>query len=192
MASNVLILGIGNPLWAEESFGIRCVERLARGWRFDENVQILDGGTQGLHLLPFLEETDILVVFDALDCGLPPGTLRIVEGAAVPALPVTQGQSPHRTGFREAIATARRMGCCPDRLLLVGCQPGARPGDDIDAAIALALGRLGDWGTVPRQMRNEGRLPAGWPIRRVASEAARASLWGSLRTGGVRFLSWGA
>ena len=192
MRSNVLILGIGDVLWAEESFGVRCVERLARGWRFDENVQILDGGTQGLYLLPFLEETDILVVFDALDCGLPPGTLRIVEGDAVPALPGAGRPGPHRTGFRDAIATARRMGCCPDRLLLVGCQPGARPGDDIGAAIALALGRLRDWGTVPRQVRNAGSLLAGWPIRPVASEAARASLRGSFRSGGVRFLPWGA
>jgi hydrogenase maturation protease len=192
MASNVLILGIGNLLRAEESFGIRCVERLARGWRFDENVQILDGGTQGLHILPFLEETDILVVFDALDCGLPPGTLRIVEGDAVPAPPGARAPSPNQTGFREAIATARRMGCCPDRLLLVGCQPGARLGDDIDAALALALGRLRDWGIVPPQVRDAGSLLAGWPIRQAASEVARASLWGSFRTGGVRFLPWGA
>ena len=188
MRSNVLILGIGDVLWAEESFGVRCVERLARGWRFDENVQILDGGTQGLYLLPFLEETDILVVFDALDCDLPPGTLRIVEGDAVPALPGARRPGPHRTGFREAIATARRIGCCPDRLLLVGCEPGASGEDGVEAAIALALGRLGDWGIVPRQVRSDGSLLAGWPIRTGAWHAAR----GSFRTGSARLLPWGA
>ena len=83
MAPNVLVLGIGNVLWADEGFGVRCVEELARGWQFDANVQILDGGTQGLYLLPFLEETDILVVFDAVDYGLPPGTLKVVEGDEV-------------------------------------------------------------------------------------------------------------
>jgi hydrogenase maturation protease len=189
MAPNVLMLGIGNLPWAKESFGVRCVEKLARGWRFEANVQILDGGTQGLYLLPFLEETDILVVFDALDCGLPPGTLRIVEGDAVPALPGARAPSP--TGFREAIATARRMGCCPDRLLLVGRQPGAGSGDGIDAAIALALGRLRDWGIVPQQVRN-GRLLAGWPIRQAAWDAGRASAWGPFRAGSGRFLPWGA
>jgi hydrogenase maturation protease len=35
-------------------------------------VHVLDGGTQGLYLLPFLEGTRNLLVFDAVDYGLPP------------------------------------------------------------------------------------------------------------------------
>ena len=53
MAQQVLILGIGNVLWADEGFGVRCVETLADQWSFPDNVKLLDGGTQGLYLLPF-------------------------------------------------------------------------------------------------------------------------------------------
>ncbi|MEL6518229.1 MAG: hydrogenase maturation protease, partial [Pseudomonadota bacterium] len=84
MTQRVLILGIGNVLWADEGFGVRCVEELVEHWQFDDQVTLLDGGTQGLYLLPFLEEADILVVFDAVDYGLPPGTLKIVEDDEVP------------------------------------------------------------------------------------------------------------
>jgi hydrogenase maturation protease len=40
--------------------------------RFGPEVHVLDGGTQGLYLLPFLEGTRNLLVFDAVDYGLPP------------------------------------------------------------------------------------------------------------------------
>ena len=192
MAPNVLMLGIGNLPWADESFGVRCVEKLARGWRFEANVQILDGGTRGLYLLPFLEETEILVVFDALDCGLPPGTLRIIEGDAVPAALGARGPRLDQPGFGEVIEAARRMGSCPGRLLLVAYQPGARADDGIDAAIALALARLRDWDVVPRQVRNDGGLLAGWPIRPAAPDASRVKVRDASRTVGGRFLPWGA
>ena len=84
MDHQVFLLGIGNVLWADEGFGVRCVEEMARNWAFPDNVKLLDGGTQGLYLLPFLEEADTLIVFDAVDYGLEPGTLNIVEGDEVP------------------------------------------------------------------------------------------------------------
>ena len=46
----IVVLGIGNMLWADEGFGVRCVEALQQRWAFDENqgapVQLVDGGTQ--------------------------------------------------------------------------------------------------------------------------------------------------
>lgn len=70
MPASVLIMGIGNVLWADEGFGVRCIEHLAQNWELPETITLLDGGTQGLYLLPFLEEADTLIVFDAVDYGL--------------------------------------------------------------------------------------------------------------------------
>ena len=77
----VLILGIGNVLWADEGFGVRCVETLATRVALPDHVRLLDGGTQGLYLLPFLEEADAMLVFDAIDFGLAPGTLKVLRDA---------------------------------------------------------------------------------------------------------------
>ena len=38
------------------------------------------GGTRGLYLLPYVEDARRLLVFDAVDYGDAPGTLRIVVG----------------------------------------------------------------------------------------------------------------
>ncbi|MCU4654575.1 HyaD/HybD family hydrogenase maturation endopeptidase, partial [Roseibacterium sp. SDUM158016] len=123
MPDTTLILGIGNLLWADEGFGVRCVERMAERFAFGPEVRLLDGGTQGLYLLPFMEEARNLLVFDAVDYGLPPGMMKIVENDQVPAFMGAKKMSLHQTGFQDVIATAQLKGCCPERLCLIGVQP---------------------------------------------------------------------
>src|SRR5690242_18738397 len=56
---NVLILGIGNLLWADEGFGVRAVEALHRDFAFPDHVRLLDGGTQGIYLIQLVREADV-------------------------------------------------------------------------------------------------------------------------------------
>ncbi|MBN8631050.1 MAG: HyaD/HybD family hydrogenase maturation endopeptidase [Rhodobacterales bacterium] len=193
----ILILGIGNVLWADEGFGVRCVEQMAGQLSFPPHVRVLDGGTQGLYLLPFLEEADALIVFDAVDYGLPPGTMKIVEGDEVPAFMGAKKMSLHQTGFQDVIATARLMGYCPERLLLIGCQPeeledyggGLRAvtAAQIGPAIRVALDRLALWGVSVGEGRADDSLLADPAIRRDAYEAGRPSEDLACRTGDARF-----
>lgn len=197
MTARVLILGIGNVLWADEGFGVRCVERLAENHAFDENVRLLDGGTQGLYLLPFLEEADILVVFDAVDYGLEPGTLKIVENDEVPAFMGAKKMSLHQTGFQDVIATAQLMGYCPETLLLIGCQPeeledyggGLRDivAAQIEPSITVALDYLAARGIHARAGRGDDSLLADASILRDAYESGRPSADDACRTGDARF-----
>jgi hydrogenase maturation protease len=119
----VLVLGIGNLLWADEGFGVRAVEELHRHFSFPESVRLLDGGTQGIYLVQHIREADVLVVFDAVDYGLAPGTLKLVEGEEVPKFLGVKKVSLHQTGFQEVLAMAEMMGDYPRHLLLIGVQP---------------------------------------------------------------------
>ncbi len=119
----ILILGIGNLLWADEGFGVRAVETLHQIYEFPENVKLLDGGTQGIYLVQDVRDADILVVFDAVDYGLPPGTLKRVEDQEVPKFMGVKKISLHQTGFQEVLAMAEMMDDAPDHLLLIGVQP---------------------------------------------------------------------
>jgi len=119
----VLILGIGNLLWADEGFGVRAVEALNRTHTFSPNVTLMDGGTQGLYLIEHVRKADILVVFDAVDYGLTPGTMKLVEDEEVPRFLGAKKMSLHQTGFQEVLATADLFGDLPRYLFLVGVQP---------------------------------------------------------------------
>ncbi len=197
MAPKVLILGIGNVLWADEGFGVRCVEKLAETKVFPENVQLLDGGTQGLYLLPFLEEADVLVVFDAVDYGLEPGTLKLVKDDEVPAFMGAKKMSLHQTGFQDVIATAQLMGYCPETLFLIGCQPeeledyggGLRDvvAAQIDPAIDVALEYLADLGIIPSDGVGDQSNLADKSILRGAYEDGRPSAEDACRSGDDRF-----
>ncbi len=119
----VLILGIGNLLWADEGFGVRAVEHLYRHYACGSEVKLLDGGTQGLYLVQHVREARILVVFDAVDYGLEPGTLKLVTGDEVPSFMGAKKMSLHQTGFQEVLASAQLLGDYPEHLLLIGVQP---------------------------------------------------------------------
>ena len=162
----VLILGIGNVLWADEGFGVRAVELLASRYRFGPQVRLLDGGTQGIYLLDQVRWAEVLVVFDAVDYGLAPGTLQRVEGAEVPRFLGAKKMSLHQTGFQEVLALAELMGDYPGHLLLIGVQPvelddfggSLRPAVKacLEPALACALEYLAALGVRPEPVAAEG------------------------------------
>lgn len=122
-AKNVLILGIGNILWADEGFGVRAVEALNRDYQFADNVTLMDGGTQGIYLVQHVQKADVLVVFDAIDYGLEPGTMKLIYNEEVPKFMGAKQMSLHQTGFQEVLALADFTGDYPQDLFLIGVQP---------------------------------------------------------------------
>ena len=197
MTDRVLILGIGNLLWADEGFGVRCVEAMAETFAMPEGVTLLDGGTQGLYLLPFLEQADALIVFDAIDYGLPPGTMKIVRDDEVPAFMGAKKMSLHQTGFQDVIATATLMGYRPAKMVLIGCQPveledfggGLRPAvaARIPQALEIARATLAEWGIAVSEGRSRAEGLAQAPLLRDAYEGGRPSEDEACRIGDARF-----
>jgi len=155
----IVVLGIGNVLWADEGFGVRCIEALQRHWSFGPHVRLVDGGTQGLYLIQHVQAAKKLLIFDAIDYGLAPGTLKLVENDEVPRFMGAKKMSLHQTGFQEVLMLALLTEQFPEQVLLIGCQPeeledyggSLRPVVKLAMEDALALGvdRLRDWGAAP-------------------------------------------
>ena len=159
----IVVLGVGNLLWADEGFGVRCVEALQQRWAFDETqgetVQLVDGGTQGLYLIQHVQAARKLLIFDAINYGLEPGTLKLIENDEVPRFMGAKKMSLHQTGFQEVLMLAQLTEQFPDEVLLIGCQPqeledyggSLRPivKTAMEDALALGLDRLRQWGARP-------------------------------------------
>jgi hydrogenase maturation protease len=203
-APSVLILGIGNLLWADEGFGVRVVEELHRRHAFDGNVRVMDGGTQGIYLVQHIREADILVVFDAVDYGLAPGTLKRVEGEEVPKFLGARKISLHQTGFQEVLAMAEMLGDYPRHLLLVGVQPAElddyggslRPEvkAQIEPAIAEALAFLSGHGVTARPRATplgDSETVASAELALGRYESGRPAAADALRHGDDRVLASG-
>lgn len=161
MAPRTLVLGIGNPLWADEGFGVRAVELFHERYRVGPEVEVVDGGTQGLFLLPLVRGAANLLVLDAIDFGDEPATVRVVRGDGVPRYLGAKKVSMHQTGFQEVLASASLAGDLPSRLTLIGVQPVTL--DDfggsltppvaarLDEVVALAVAELRGWGLEPER-----------------------------------------
>ena len=152
---DTLILGIGNVLWADEGFGVRCVEVLNERYRFSSNVGVMDGGTQGIFLLPWIRAARRLLIFDAIDFGLKPATLKLIVGDDVPRYMGVKKVSMHQAGFQEVLSSAQLAGEFPEEIALVGVQPEllndyggsltTAVKEQIDPAIQMALDVLRRW-----------------------------------------------
>ena len=194
----VLVLGIGNLLWADEGFGVRCVEQLAAEWELPPGITVMDGGTQGLYLLPYVQAARRLIVFDAIDYGLEPGTMKRVEGDEGPRFMGAKKMSLHQTGFQEVISAADLTGQLPESLLLIGVQPAeledyggslrpsvkARLGD----AVAMAVAQLRDWGHAVEPCAQKVGA-GGTALTMAAYEAGRPSAEAACRFGDERFIA---
>ncbi len=159
--TDTLILGIGNILWADEGFGVRCVEALNARYDFDDHVRLMDGGTQGLFLLPWVSSVSRLLIFDAIDFGLEPGELRVMRDDDVPQYMGAKKVSMHQTGFQEVLVSARLLNDRPQQLALIGVQPeqlddyggSLREGTRrrIPEAVEQACTLLREWGVAFRE-----------------------------------------
>ena len=198
-SKRILVLGIGNLLWADEGFGVRCVEALNAGWQFPPQVTLMDGGTQGLYLLPYVQEADCLLVFDAVDYGDVPGSLHEVIGDQVPRFMGAKKMSLHQTGFQEVLMAAELTGKLPQELLLIGVQPeeledyGGSLRDVVKAQMApalnLALDWLERWGAPGRLRDGEAESITDTALAIEVYEGERPPAEQAWRFGDARFLN---
>ncbi|GAB3466409.1 HyaD/HybD family hydrogenase maturation endopeptidase [Azotobacter salinestris] len=196
---NILILGIGNLLWADEGFGVRCVELLNERYRFPDSVRLMDGGTQGIYLVQHVQQADCLIVFDAVDYGLAPGTLKLVRDDEVPRFMGAKRMSLHQTGFQDVLALAAFTGAYPRELLLIGVQPeeledfGGSLREPVRAqlepALQVALAFLAERGVfaAPRDGDAEQLAPAQLALGRYEAERPAEDV--AYRHGDIRFIA---
>jgi len=198
----ILVLGIGNLLWADEGFGVRAVEEFARRYDCEERVRLMDGGTQGLYLLPHVQEADRLIVFDAIDYGLKPGTMKVILDEEVPAYMGAKQMSLHQTGFQDVLAAAQLTGQSPAHLVLIGVQPvelkdyGGSLREPVRAQLGPAVEIAADWlrrwgvAVTPREPGAAAEVNSG-ALAIEAYEAGRPSADQACRVGDARFLRGG-
>jgi hydrogenase maturation protease len=103
----------------------------------------MDGGTQGLSLLPHISAFQRVLVIDALDVGEAPGTLVRLEGKALEHLPGKA--SVHQLGFADLMVALELLGESPEEMVLFGVQPlSTEWGTEVTAPVRAALSRVPD------------------------------------------------
>ena len=139
-----VVIGVGNVICQDDGLGVRALERLRRRHRLPADVRLVEGGTAGLLLLPYLAEADRVILVDAVEFDAPAGTLVRLDGAEVVGS-LAGGGTVHELGAVDLLRAARFSGAWPRRLTLLGMRPDRTGiGTDLSPAVDAALDRLAD------------------------------------------------
>lgn len=125
----ILVAGVGNLLQGDDGFGVEVAHRLQAA-ELPPEVTVCETGMGGIHLVQEISAGyDALIVVDAVDRGMAPGTVMIID----PEVDTSDGMTPmerydyladmHYAKPAKALMLARALNILPARSFLVGCQP---------------------------------------------------------------------
>jgi hydrogenase maturation protease len=119
----VVVLGLGNPLMADEGIGVFLVERLLESADKYPGVDFVDAGTGGFSILYQVEDRRKAIMIDCAFMDEPPGTIKRFTPEEVQSVKVLAHQSLHEADLMQIIALARQLGQAPDEIVIFGIQP---------------------------------------------------------------------
>ena len=119
----VLVLGIGNILLRDEGVGVHVVNRFRDIYTVPDGVDIIDGGTMGLDLMPYFEGRTHVIVIDAVrGNGEQPGTILRFSATEVMGV-LGERISPHQIGLSDLLACTAVGSQLPEHIVLLGIVP---------------------------------------------------------------------
>lgn len=137
----VLIMGIGNLVLQDEGFGVHVVQELQRRG-IDSRIDLLDGGTAGLHLMGYLQRYRHLIVVDAALDPYPEGTLRHLPPDFKEFPPLV---TAHEIGLKDLLEALAVTGYCPQvQLVVASVKKYTSLGTTLSPAVQKAVGPAAD------------------------------------------------
>ena len=119
---DTLVVGLGNPLRGDDGIGPHAIQMLlARA--LPEDVEVVEGGTQGLGLVSLMEGWRRVILVDAANVGQPPGGFVRFTPREARLMGSDQPMSVHNAGLREALLLAETLELLPDKIVIYGMQP---------------------------------------------------------------------
>jgi hydrogenase maturation protease len=113
--NKILVLGLGNYLMGDEGVGCHVIEYL-EGLDYSNQVDLLDGGTGGFHLMDHLVTHEHVILIDATLDDFPEGTIRVIKPKVSKDFP--PNMSTHDIGLKDLITSLTLVEQLPDLYLV--------------------------------------------------------------------------
>lgn len=142
----VRVLGLGNVLMGDDALGPWVIHRLEATHTFPPEVEVVDVGTPGLDLVPYVSGPCGIILVDTVHSkGAEPGDIRKYDRDALVKFGPKPRLSPHDPGVTEAILAVEMAGDPPAYVTLVGVVPGSvKAGVGLTPALQNAVVRAAD------------------------------------------------
>jgi hydrogenase maturation protease len=118
------VIGIGNPLRCDDGIGIVLLKKLVEQKKtLPKEIEFIDGGTGGVNLLHLLPQFDIVIIIDAMQLNVSPGSYFFFKADDIKTNKNTISISTHTHQLAQVIEMSRQLGELPKQLFIFGIQP---------------------------------------------------------------------
>ena len=123
MNKETIVLGLGNPLMADEGIGTAIVDRLSKLAEQFPDAEFLDAGTGGMNLLHIIAGRKKAIIIDCAFMGAAPGTIKRFTSDEVTSVKKLAHLSLHEADILQVIELSRKLGECPEEVIFFGIEP---------------------------------------------------------------------
>ncbi len=140
-----MVVGVGNSIQMDDGVGIHVLRELQK-YDLPEEVDLFDGGTLGIDLMPYLEGKEKLIFIDSVKAEQKPGTIFRFQPTDLD-FDDTPKTSVHQIGLIESLQMISMIGKAPDKIVIFGIQPktidwSEELTDEVNAAIPKLIPHL--------------------------------------------------
>lgn len=118
----VKILGVGNILLRDEGVGVRVIDYIREKRLLPKGIEVIEGGTGGMRLIPLIKDADHLIIIDAVRGGGKPGDIYRFAIDALP-LKIKQKTSLHEVGLQEIFSILNLLTEKRPETVIIGVEP---------------------------------------------------------------------
>jgi hydrogenase maturation protease len=118
----ITVIGLGNILMRDEGIGVHTVNRFRDRYSVPDFVELVDGGTCGLDLMPVIEGREKVLLVDAVNFEREPGYIDELVNDDL-AVRFSVKASLHHLGLMDVLSIVRLADAMPGEIRLIGIQP---------------------------------------------------------------------
>ncbi len=123
MAKDILVVGLGNVLMADEGIGCVLVNKFIEQQEKYPDIEFIEVGTKGMTLFHSLADRKKAILIDCALMGTEPGTIRRFTPEDVRSVKHLVHQSLHEGDVMRIIEMAGQLGARPDKVIIFGIEP---------------------------------------------------------------------
>ncbi|MDF1878958.1 HyaD/HybD family hydrogenase maturation endopeptidase [Sulfurimonas sp. SAG-AH-194-C20] len=118
----MVIVGIGNVLQKDDGLGVYAATYLHKNYTFSQDIEIINGGVEGIHLLNVLEDNSHVVILDCLQLDDEPASIYAIPAKEISGYGLNNGGA-HEIGILQCMDMMELQGKEIPEAIVIGIIP---------------------------------------------------------------------
>jgi hydrogenase maturation protease len=118
----MIILGIGNVLQKDDGLGVYASTYIKRNYTFSKEVEVINGGVEGINLFSIFEENDTILILDSIELEDEPSSIYLIPSHELSGHGLNSGGA-HEIGVLQCLDMLELQGKPQPKATILGMVP---------------------------------------------------------------------